>query len=158
MEIHYSLNLPRDALTVPVVRRLARSAMLELGVVEQDTSDVSLALTEACANVIEHSSEDEDEYRVELVVSESRCDIRVIDTGRGFDAAGLGDTELFPDGDAERGRGIRMMQALVDSAEFTSEPERGTMVHLSKALQMEEGSLFRELIERQGRRELAAGS
>lgn len=148
MEINYSLSLPRDALTVPVVRRLVRGAMVELGVIGQDISDVSLAVTEACANVIEHSSDEEDAYRIEITVSEERCDIRIIDTGRGFDAAQLGDEDLAEDLTAERGRGIRMMRALVDSATFSSEPEQGTVVHLEKSLMLEDDSLFRQLAER----------
>jgi serine/threonine-protein kinase RsbW len=147
MEINYSLVLPRDALTVPVVRRLVRGAMVELGVRAEDISDVSLAVTEACANVIEHSSAEEDEYRVEISVSEVRCDIRIIDTGRGFDAEEL-DRATLGDLEAERGRGIRMMQALVDSAEFISEPESGTVVHLTKHLELEDDSMFRRLTQR----------
>jgi anti-sigma regulatory factor (Ser/Thr protein kinase) len=83
--INYSLRLPRDALTVPVVRRLCKGAMVELGVVASHIHDVSLAVTEACANVIEHSSDTEDQYEVVVALSEERCEIRVIDTGR-FDS------------------------------------------------------------------------
>lgn len=148
MEINYSLTLPRDALTVPVVRRLVRGAMVELGVLPHDISDVSLAVTEACANVIQHSAEGEDAYRVEITISEERCHIRIIDTGRGFDADSLEQAKLADDLTSERGRGIRMMQALVDTADFDSEPERGTVVHLEKALRLEDDSLFRQLAER----------
>lgn len=148
MEINYSLTLPRDALTVPVVRRLVRVAMVELGVTPQDISDVSLAVTEACANVIEHSSQEEDEYRVEISVSEERCDIRIIDTGRGFDSQMLDRSTLTDDLASERGRGIRMMHALVDTAEFRSQPEQGTIVHLHKALTLEDDSLLRQLSAR----------
>lgn len=148
MEINYALTLPRDALTVPVVRRLVRGAMVELGVAAQDISDVSLAVTEACANVIEHSSQDEDEYRVEISVSERRCHIRIIDAGRGFDSASLDRSSLSDDLVSERGRGIRMMHALVDTAEFRSQPEEGTIVHLYKSLSLEDDSLLRKLSAR----------
>jgi serine/threonine-protein kinase RsbW len=148
MEINYALSLPRDALTVPVVRRLVRGAMVELGVVAQDISDVSLAVTEACANVIEHSSEADDDYRVGITVTRDRCHIRVIDSGRGFDAQGLATAALGDDVSAERGRGIRMMQALVDTASFSSEHEQGTVVHLEKRLALEDDSLLRHLVDR----------
>jgi serine/threonine-protein kinase RsbW len=147
MQINYSLTLPRDALTVPVVRRLVRGAMVELGVHGQDISDVSLAVTEACGNVIEHSSATEDAYRVEITITEEVCHIRILDTGRGFDATTLQSPGLADDL-AERGRGIRMIQALVDTAEFTSEPERGTVVHLEKRLRLEDDSLSRQIAQR----------
>jgi serine/threonine-protein kinase RsbW len=145
--INYSLSLPRDALTVPVVRRLCKGAMVELGVTPSHIQDVSLAVTEACANVIEHSSDTEDQYEVTVALSEERCEIRVIDTGRGFDQAELSNDDPVP-ATAERGRGIRLMHALVDMARFDSRPEEGTVVHLQKALQLEDDSLFKSLSDR----------
>lgn len=38
------------------------------------------------------------------------------------------------DGSAERGRGVALMRALVDSIDFDSDPESGTVVHLVKQL------------------------
>lgn len=142
MEIMYALTLPRDVVTVPVVRRLCKGAMLELGVDPHDISDVALAVTEACANVVEHSSATDDQYQVVISVCADHADIRVIDTGRGFDAddlqTGSGDGSLT----AERGRGIALMKALVDTARFESAPEAGTVVHLRKLLRLEDDSPF----------------
>jgi serine/threonine-protein kinase RsbW len=157
MQITYALTLPRDVKTVPVVRRLCKGAMLELGVETRDIGDVSLALTEACANVIEHSSDDDDEYQVIISVSEQTADIRVIDRGRGFDAAQLAAAETHGNLTAERGRGITLMNALVDQARFESAPEAGTVVHLRKTLRLEDDSLFRLLTERYASRVSADG-
>jgi serine/threonine-protein kinase RsbW len=138
MEINYGLRLPREAATVPVVRNLVRTAMLELGVVESCVSDVALALTEACANVVEHASDDEDEYEVRVQIDSVSCQIRIIDTGRGFDHTNLDGT--MPDADAERGRGISLMKALVDNVSFESRPEAGTVVHFLKHLELHDDS------------------
>ncbi len=148
MEINYSLMLPRDALTVPIVRRLVCNAMEELGVHDDDIQDVGLAVTEACANVVEHSSASEDEYRIHISVNDERCDIRIVDTGRGFDGEALDSRPLDHKLEAERGRGILMMRALADTAVFTSEPEKGTIVHLGKTLRLREDSLLLRLAER----------
>jgi len=148
VRIEYSLSLPRDAATVSIVRRLAKSAMLELGVVTEDIRDVALMLSEACANVIEHASVEQDDYRVLVALSEDACEIRVIDTGRGFDADHLSDVALRDDSNAERGRGIRIMQALADRVTFESEAEHGTVVYLRKRLTLEDDSLFRQIAER----------
>ena len=146
MEISYTINLPRDALTVPMVRRLCQSAMNELGVTRTCTSEVAIAVTEACANVIEHSSDTEDDYEIRVAVNENLCEIRVIDTGRGFDAASLSNDGA--DVSAERGRGIQLMRALVDKVRFESKPEAGTIVHLEKSLEFDESSTMRQLVER----------
>ena len=138
MEINYALRLPREVQTVPIVRDLCRTAMTQLGIEEACVQDVALALTEACANVIEHTSGTDDDYEVRLRLDNERCQIRVVDTGRGFDADGLRDG--MPDTEAERGRGIALMKALVDRLTFESVPERGTMVHLEKDLELTDES------------------
>src|SRR4051794_22385187 len=148
MEISYAINLPRDALTVPIVRRLCQGAMVELGVSRTCTSEVAVAVTEACANVIEHSSDQDDDYEVRVAVNDARCEIRVIDAGRGFDADTL--SVAGADVSAERGRGIQLMRALVDKVLFESKPEAGTVVHLVKTLEFDEGSSFKKLAERRG--------
>ena len=143
MQVKYSLFLPRDAQTVPVARRLCRGAMEELGITRACLHDVSLAVTEACANVIEHSSDTDDEYEVAVVINETRCEIRVVDTGRGFDHTTLSEELAAPS--AERGRGVSLMRALVDNVRFESQPQAGTVVHLVKTLELEDHSPLRNL-------------
>ena len=143
MQVKYSLYLPRDANTVPVARRLCRGAMEELGIEARCLHDVALAVTEACANVIEHSSDSDDEYEVSVMVNETHCEIQVIDTGRGFDHESL--ATQMAETSAERGRGISLMHALVDNVRFESKPQAGTVVHLEKTLELAENSPLRSL-------------
>lgn len=143
MQVKYSLYLPRDANTVPVARRLCRGAMEELGIEARCLHDVALAVTEACANVIEHSSDSDDEYEVSVMVNETHCEIQVIDTGRGFDHESL--AAQMAETSAERGRGISLMHALVDNVRFESKPQAGTVVHLEKTLELAENSPLRNL-------------
>ncbi len=141
MEIVYTLRLPRDTATVPLVRTICRDAMTRLGVSSSCRSDVALALTEACANVIRHAA-GVTEYEVTVALGPNACHIRVIDTGQGMDARELGQ---MPDPDYDHGRGIALMYLLVDRIDFDSRPEEGTVVHLEKNLELEEGSLLRSL-------------
>ena len=128
--IDLELSLPRDNATVPLVRHILQATLTEFGVTSECVGDVLLALTEAAANVIEHSAGD-DEYQVSVKVNEEQCDIRVIDLHNGFDPAM---PDSFPGSEAERGRGLLLMQALVDQLRFESEPEKGMVVHLTKKL------------------------
>jgi serine/threonine-protein kinase RsbW len=139
LAIDLGLVLPRDNATVPLVRHVLRHTLTEFGVDHQCVGDVELAVTEAAANVIEHSGGD-DEYEVKVSVDEHRCEIRVIDAHHGFDPA---IADAFPGSDAEHGRGLLLMQALMDSLHFESEPERGTVVRLTKALDFEVAPLTR---------------
>ena len=138
--------LPRDALSVPVIRRLVRHALDEVGVLEQISDDIGVALTEACANVLDHAGPG-DAYEVAVTIGPARCELRVVDVGRGFDhtavAAATGDSG---DHVAERGRGLGLMRALVDHIELLSEPEAGTLVHLVKQLAFDDDAPARRLL------------
>ena len=153
--IDLDLNLPRDNATVPLVRHILRHTLTEFGVTESCVGDVELAITEACANVIEHASGTEDEYEVRLELSGDWVDIRVVDTGAGFDAESLSDG--MPDPTADRGRGIELMRALVDRIRFESRPERGTIVRFEKRLELAADSPLNSLGGGE-RREGAGGS
>jgi serine/threonine-protein kinase RsbW len=146
VEIKFTLQLPRDALSVPVVRRVLNSSMRTLGVVEECLSDIGIALTEACTNVLDHAAVD-DEYEVVAGLDDTVCVIDVIDRGRGFDAEHLGHSDAEPS--AEEGRGIQLMRSLVDRVRFQSRPEKGMVVHLEKELRYDEGSPLQRLVERE---------
>jgi len=123
--------LPRDTLSLPVIRHIAMCVLGELGVASSAVDDVALALTEACTNVVKHSGVD-DEYEVHLVVTDDVCEISVVDAGRGFDST-LADKGMAG-GTAEQGRGLALLAALVDGVRFESSPQAGTVVNLVKQL------------------------
>jgi serine/threonine-protein kinase RsbW len=138
--------LPRDAMSVPIVRHLVRYALDEVGVLEETSNDIELALTEACANVMDHAGPG-DRYEVTVTIGAERCELRVVDIGHGFDhhtvaSAPQGDGHL----NAERGRGLGLMHALVDHIELLSEPEAGTLVRLVKRLAFDEHAPARRLL------------
>jgi serine/threonine-protein kinase RsbW len=137
------LCLPRDSSTLPVVRHIAECALRELGVEVEAIEDVALALTEASANVVKHSGAD-DAYEVHLIMQDNLCEIRVVDSGHGFDSSSLGVAMAAPS--EERGRGMALMAALVDSVHFESRPETGTIVHLVKDLSLRPDGPLRRLV------------
>ena len=142
MEIKLSLALPRDELSVPVVRRVLRSAMHALGVDADVIADVEVALTEAATNVLKHAGDGE-EYEVSAGIDGDLCVVEIIDRGGGFDSEALGHTDAALG--AEQGRGIQLMRALVDHVRFESRETEGTVVHLEKRLEWADGSVIRRL-------------
>lgn len=137
-----TLALPRDELSVPVVRRTLARALEVLGVEQECAGDVELAITEACTNVLDHAV-DGDDYEVAATITADRVIIEVIDNGDGFNAEPLGYSDA--DSGAEEGRGIQLMRALVDRIHFSSRSEDGTVVFLEKMLQWREGAPVRHL-------------
>lgn len=143
MELNLTLCLPRDEMSIPVVRQVCKNALTVLGVDRGCIGDIEVAITEACANVLHHSGAD-DEYEVQVQIDDSRCVIRVVDSGRGFDHQSLG-ADHGRDVSAESGRGIALITALVDKVSFESRPEDGTIVHLEKALEYLDGAPIERL-------------
>ena len=143
MEIRYALRLPRDVVTVPLVRTICRDAMSRLGVTQDCQGDVALALTEACANVVQHAGGADTDYEVQIEFAGGICHIRVLDKGRGIDLRDSARTETILDQD--NGRGIVLMRLMVDRIAFESRPEDGTIVHLQKRLELEENALLAAL-------------
>jgi serine/threonine-protein kinase RsbW len=85
-DARFCLVFPCEAISVPVMRRVLGDALDRLGVDSECVSDLLLAVTEACTNVLRHSGPG---LRYELVamVDRNRCVLEVVDTGRGFDPA-----------------------------------------------------------------------
>jgi len=131
VEIKMVLYLPRDAVSVPVSRQVLDGCLATLGVMPETRTDIALALSEACANVILHAGPGE-EYEVMARARDGRCVIEVVNTG---EPAG----PIAPSPDpvpvtADHGRGLKIMDAVVDNLRLTGSAGDGTTVHFEKAL------------------------
>lgn len=138
MRIIFSLCLPRDAESVPIARHLTRRALDDFGVTSGCGDAIELAVSEACANVLDHSGA-EDTYELDVVINGASCTVQVADTGLGFDASRV--RPGYPSDDAERGRGLELIRLLVDRLHLDSAPDEGTVVILEKNLEFEPNSL-----------------
>ena len=147
MQLVFTLSLPRDQASVPIVRHVCRDCLLKLGVEEECVSDIELAVTEACTNVLDHAQGTGDVYEVRVEVDEHRSKISVIDTGDGFEINPSTLTQA--ESGAESGRGLFLMKALVDDLKFISQPEEGTIVQLVKALTLRPDSILSRAAERE---------
>lgn len=89
MSIWWSLHLRRDAASVPLARRLLLGTMETAGVDPDVCYDLSVALSEACANAVEHGGGAarggcSEAYRVTAYLDGEKCRIEVADSGPGF--------------------------------------------------------------------------
>lgn len=151
MELVFTLSLPRDEASVPFVRHMCTSALARLGVDDECSSDIEVALSEACTNVLRHAEESKDEYEVEIRIQAGACEISVIDTGGKFDHEALSAEAVVAS--AESGRGVFLMRHLVDDLQFASDPANGTIVKLRKRLILKDGAPLTQLV---GAQELQA--
>lgn len=88
VDVRFCLLFPRESLSVPVMRRVLGDILSRLGVDEGSVADLLLAVTEACTNVLRHSGQGRG-YEIVAKVTGNRCQLEVVDRGRGFDLAGL---------------------------------------------------------------------
>jgi len=145
------LFLPRDAASVPVSRQVLDGCLERLGVTAETRTDIALALSEACANVILHAAQT-DEYEVMARATDGRCVIEVINKGG---ALAVPAARPAPPADgavpltAEHGRGLKIMDAVVDNLRLTGTGD-GTTVHFEKALDWVPGAAGEQLFAGQG--------
>jgi serine/threonine-protein kinase RsbW len=134
VQLELALSLPRDGRSVPVARHLVRARLLTIGVAEDCTHDVEVALSEACTNVLRHG-DSAAEYAVRLHLDAERCLLRVSEVGGGLlRTFGQEPPGGAPDDQAEHGRGLFLMRALVDRVGFRLLPGTGSVVSLEKRL------------------------
>ena len=130
MDISFSVRLPRDARSLPLMRGLLRQALEHLDVATTTIEEIVLALTEACANVVQHAGAHE-EYQVDVAITDDACQISVLDEGHGFDF----ESAVAPEGSPlEAGRGLVLMKALVDDLQFVRSEDGRHRVELTKRL------------------------
>jgi serine/threonine-protein kinase RsbW len=118
---------------------------METAGVDPDISyDLSIALSEACANAVQHAHAagtddgEHGEYRVTAHIEDDRCRIEVTDSGPGFAGAGRRKRSLrnvlTAPHHAEHGRGLLLIHALMDHVQVEDNAGRGAVVSFDKDL------------------------
>jgi len=149
MEINMTLHLPRDGASVPVSRQVLDSCLATLGVTPDTRADIALALSEACANVIQHAGPGE-RYEVQVSAKDCRCAIEVVNTsGNNGEPVRVGAIAVTSDPVseyAEHGRGLKIIDAVADNLQLTGNESQGTIVHFEKTLKWLPGAAGEHLI------------
>jgi serine/threonine-protein kinase RsbW len=89
VDIWWSLHLRREPASVPLARRILLGTMATAGVDPDISYEVGVALTEACANAVEHAcpgtaAGEDDGFQVTATIEGNRLRIEVTDSGPGF--------------------------------------------------------------------------
>ena len=170
MEVKMVLYLPRDAVSVPVSRQVLDGCLQTLGVTPDTRADIALALSEACANVIQHAGPGED-YEVQVSAKNCRCAIEVVNAGSrnrepALDYSGTAGVEgrrrtgeqsggfaLADDpvyAIPEHGRGLKIIDAVTDNLQLTGNQRHGTTLHFEKTLEWLPGAAGQHLFSAGG--------
>ncbi|MCD9143694.1 ATP-binding protein [Streptomyces albireticuli] len=157
MSMWWSLHLRREAASVPLARRLLVGTMETAGVDPEISYDLSVALSEACANAVEHGGDSSTGYLVTAFIDGDTCRIEVTDSGPGFPEqprprdrrrtqrpARATRTRTPAPAQDEHGRGLFLIESLTDHVRVRNRPGRqGAVVSFDKILKWREGALLK---------------
>jgi serine/threonine-protein kinase RsbW len=130
LKLKVSLSADRNAVD-PVVQNVM-DVVRNMHCADGKEDDIELALTEALANAVVHGAKEDPTKVVECVVA---CDekhgmlIMVRDPGPGFDPAALPDPCCGENVYSNHGRGIYLINQLMDEVKFH---KNGTEIHMVK--------------------------
>jgi serine/threonine-protein kinase RsbW len=134
-----ALKLPAEERLLPTTRRTIAGFLDGFDVPSDIVDDVTLALDEACSNVLKHAfpQGERGSYELRADLRPSEVIIEVLDNGVGFDPMGK------PTGGGVwdlSGRGLEIMRRLMTAVEVESPTAQGgTRLRMRKALPRDHG-------------------
>ena len=124
-------NVPR---AIECVTEWARKAGFDEGALYK----IQLAVDEACANVVDHAYAGAEPGDIEVLcrLDDRLLTIQVRDWGQGFDLGGVKDPDLEAPLEERSlgGLGLFLVRQVMDEVQFTSDPEQGNELMMSKRL------------------------
>ncbi len=130
---------PTVELTLPILPDMELAATKtgevvakHMGLDEEQTAEISMAIIEACINAFEHSGSDK-QIEIHFRIKEDLLEIQVTDKGKGFDKSKVKIPKIEEKiiSDRKRGWGLQLIKELMDTVEFESSGE-GTTVTMTK--------------------------
>lgn len=139
MILNVSLDLPGDGAYLRIARRIGRTLLEDLGVVDDDIFDTEFVVGELCSNVVRHARVQDGRFLVALEYHADKVVITVEDRGVGFafkDVLPVGTTRADGHDGGERigGFGLDLVKQLSDQLEFRRHDTEGTKVRAEKHL------------------------
>ena len=110
----------------------------EMGFSPSALNEISISVIEACTNALEHGNKSAPDTSVRVIFhrEKGRLVVEVFDLGEGFDfKAYLQNIPDPSDIHKMRGRGIYIMNEMMDTLEYEKLPDRGMKVTLTKSVE-----------------------
>ena len=138
LEQRFRLSVPSSPENLSIIRQFVVRVGERAGLPEREVDELELAVDEACANVIEHAygNDRSEEIAIRAVLDADAVTITIVDSGRGFDAAGVPQEGVGELAARRRkgGLGIRLIRSLMDEVHYEIEPGRKNELRMSKRL------------------------
>ncbi len=127
-----SLTIPSHSKYLGLVRKVIQQVSQEGGFSEDEGRKLTLAVDEACSNVIKYSYEHDPTKTIVLTLanSEERLEIRIQDFGKCPDLEAIKPRDL--DEVKPGGLGTHFIQSIMDEVTYDTSPGVGCILHLVK--------------------------
>ena len=131
---------PKVELTIPIIHdmelaatKTAEVVAKHMGLDDEKSAEISMALIEATINAFEHSNSNTGNVEIHFVIQGDTLLITVTDKGKGFDKSKvkIPKIEEILSSDFKRGWGLQLIQELMDTVKYESS-EEGTTVTMTK--------------------------
>ena len=131
---------PKVELTIPIIHdmelaatKTAEVVAKHMGLDDEKSAEISMALIEATINAFEHSNSNTGNVEIHFVIQGDTLLITVTDKGKGFDKSKVKIPKIEEklSSDFKRGWGLQLIQELMDTVKYESS-EEGTTVTMTK--------------------------
>lgn len=136
LERTFQLHVPSSTENLSMIRDFVGSIGERAGFTKGELVKLELAVDEACANVIEHAygSDTTREVTVKATIDPNAVQIRIVDTGRGFDPTNVAETDLesLIQQRKSGGLGMRLIKSLMDEVHYEIVPGQKNELAMTK--------------------------
>ena len=133
---HKTKRIPSRTENLLEVREFVGSAARGFGFSEEDIANITLAVDEACTNIIKHAYRYATDKEIEVSIHQNNrtFEIRIYDSGTAFDPSALKPPDLKEHMGHQRrgGLGVYLMKRLMDKVEYYFNPGKRNEVRLIK--------------------------
>jgi serine/threonine-protein kinase RsbW len=138
-EHNFLLHVPSSTDNLAMIRDFVARVGEKAGFDEKEVMKLSLAVDEACANVIEHAygeSALNGEVRVKVSFDADQVMVEVVDTGKGFDPSQIPvkDVEQLMRERRSGGLGWRLIRSVMDEVQYQIVPGEKNELRMVKRI------------------------
>lgn len=131
-----TIEIPSSQDFLPDVDSFIEKILKKLGIDKSTIADIAISVTEMVINSIVHGNQSNNEKSVKISLSgdKEEVEIQIADEGGGFDPGAVENPIDEKNLLKEVGRGIFITKSLMDSVNFETNPDGGTVVILKKKI------------------------
>jgi serine/threonine-protein kinase RsbW len=130
------IEIPSTLDYLPRVDRFVEGKLKKLGIKKDLIYDIAISVSEVVTNAVVHGNKGDlsKKVKISLKADTSQVEVSVEDEGTGFDREGVCSPIEKNNLLKEAGRGLHIVESLMDKVDILCEPKGGTLVKIVKSI------------------------